>query len=168
MLPRGRGERRTRLYDPWERLIFDSATSDEHPHDFMRSRGIREAYAMVEFHNVTDHFGNPKRWSGRICQVSRRRFENVDDMHYLKHLLMWPNPAFGSSASPVSYAERFAQPSSPYTVVDMYGIDSTPARWAPVVAPEPPQLGPSRNTAFERGIRAIQGIWASIVAEGLI
>ncbi len=92
MLPAGRGERRTRFYDPWERLIFDSATSDEHPHDFMRSRGLREVLAMIEFHGVTDHFGNPHRWSGRVVQLSRRRFENVDHSHYLKHLLVWPTP----------------------------------------------------------------------------
>ena len=168
MLPPGRGERRTRLYDSWERLIFDSATSDEHPHDFMRSRGLREALALVEFHNVTDHFGNPHRWSGRVVQLSRRRFDNVDHRHYLKHLLTWPTPWWEDDRFKQSTSRYFDQPSSPYTVVDMYGAASTPARWAPVVAPAPPQFGPSGNSPAERAMRAVVDIMPELIAQGLI
>lgn len=174
MLPAGRGERRTRIYDDFGHLLYDSCTSDEHPHDFMRSRGLREVNAVIDFHNVIGPFGRPHRWSGKICQRSRRRFENVDFSEYLQRYLMgWPtpwwrdDPLFGSS-SPVSYAEHFAQPSSPYTVVDMYGRDSTPARWAPVVEPEHPQLGFSPNTLAARAARALEAITPYLLTEGLI
>ncbi|MCX2931376.1 hypothetical protein ORI20_13915 [Mycobacterium sp. CVI_P3] len=183
MLPAGRGERRTRIFsDDYGDLLYDSATSDEHPHDFMRSHGLRAVNAVIDFHNVIDrNTGRPARWSGKICQRSRRRFENIDACDYLT-FLMWvtnpfiPAPRYDFTSSIfrsatrdwLAYREHFAEPTSPYTIVDMYGRDSTPDRWAPIVEPEPLQLGHSVNTLAERARRVMEQVTPYLLTEGLI
>ena len=87
-LPRGRGERRTRLYTrPGFVLVYDSATSNMHPEDFFHTSG------HTEMHIVIDLPTRPAfRWSGLILRKSRRKVEYVHEYDTLKYLTWLPNP----------------------------------------------------------------------------
>ena len=89
-LPRGRGDaRRTRLYvrGDWDTPVYDSATSDMHPDDFLLYGPHTELTAVVDY-------AQGARWSGIWSQISRRKLERYDAREYLRYLGWETNPIF--------------------------------------------------------------------------
>lgn len=95
-LPAARRERRTRLYerDNWDTPVYDSATSDMHPDDYLRTSPYTELGVVIDIPGIPGQPGTQFRWSGIWCQVSRRKIERHDHSEFLRHITVWPNPIF--------------------------------------------------------------------------
>lgn len=92
---------RTRLYvlREWETPVYDSDTSDMHPHDFLLYGPHTELGVMVDY--GTDW---RQRWSGVWTQTSRRKFTEHNHFEFLSHLLTWPE--MPKQVIPPSYEEQ--------------------------------------------------------------
>ncbi len=86
-LPAGRTGPRTRLYvlGEWETPVYDSDTSDMHPHDFLLYGPHTELTVVIDQGTGSWHM----RWSGTWTQVSRRKFTEHNYADLLKYLT-WP------------------------------------------------------------------------------
>lgn len=89
-----RRERRTRLYEPgnWEQPVYDSATSDMHPDDYLLYGPYTELHAVIDIPGIPGCPGTQFRWSGIWSRVSRRKIERRQDVEYLRYLTVWENP----------------------------------------------------------------------------
>ncbi|MCV7255323.1 hypothetical protein H7J86_24470 [Mycobacterium hackensackense] len=80
--------RRTRLYalgGDWTDTVYDSATSDMHPDDFLLYGPHTELGAVID---IGDY-----RWSQVWSQVSRRKIQRLEMREFLNYLLSWPSLA---------------------------------------------------------------------------
>ncbi|MCG7592412.1 hypothetical protein [Mycobacterium sp. PSTR-4-N] len=93
-LPAGRREQRIRLYvrGEWETPVYDSATSDMHPDDYLLYGPHTELSVVIDLPGIPGQPGTQFRWSGVWSQVSRRKIERRQMSEYLQHLLVMPNP----------------------------------------------------------------------------